>query len=213
MNRLGMKRLGMKRLGMKRLGLNILFCAVGLLLAASAFAQSDLFVSSAAISFRISSEKKSYAANEEIQLEYHITNIGNAPLYVPREFAATCPTVPHIWAWFEDSSGNHLVPHYASDCLPKKQTIRERMNKEGVLLKPGEHASGPLRLDPKIFHLAPGRYRVEAAMTGWAAETFSPEERAELEKMGHPFVSGEAPDSLTIILTGDLPDHPVDHRL
>ncbi|HEY2822584.1 MAG TPA: hypothetical protein VGJ06_16175 [Candidatus Acidoferrum sp.] len=198
---------------MKRLSLNILLCAVCLLLAASAFSQNNAFVSSAAISFRISSEKKSYGANEEIQLQYHITNTSNAPLYVPRELAATCPTVPHIWAWFEDSSGNHLVPHNASDCVPKRQTTLERMNKEAVLLKPGEQASGPLRLDPKIFHLASGRYRVEASMTGWAAETFSPEERAELEKMGHPFVSGEAPDSLTVILTGELPDHPTDHRL
>lgn len=198
---------------MGRLTLNILSCAVVLLLAASAFAQSDIFVSTAAISFRISSEKKSYGANQEIQLEYHITNISNAPLYVPRELAATCPTVPHIWAWFEDRSGNHLVPHYANDCVPKQQTTRERMNKEAVLLKPGEQTSGQLRLDPKIFHLAPGRYRAEASITGWAAETFSPEERTELEKMGHPFVSGEAPDSLTVILTGELPDHPTDHRL
>ena len=194
---------------MKRLALNTFFCAVCLSLTASAVARNDVFVSSADISFRISSEKKSYEVNQEVRLDYRITNISNAPLYVPREWEATCPTVPHIWAWFEDSSGNHLVPGYAGDCVPKKDTFRERMSQEAVLLKPGEHLDGPLRLDPKIFHLIPGRYRVEAALTGWAEEKFSAEERGELQKMGHPFVAGEAPDSLTIILTGDLPDHPL----
>ena len=50
-------------------------------------------------------------------------------------------------------------------------------------------------------------------MTGWPEQKFSPEEHAELEKLGHPFITGESPDSLTVILTGDLPDHPTDHRL
>jgi hypothetical protein len=198
---------------MMRPALTILSFAACVLLAASAVASGDLFVSSANVTFRISSEKQSYEVDDEVLLDYRITNVGNVPLYVPREWEATCPTVPHIWAWFEDSSGNHLVPNYAGDCMPKKQTLSERMSKEAVLLKPGEHLDGPLRLDPKAFHLRPGRYRVEAAMTGWAEQKFSAEERGELEKMGHPLVTGEAPDSLTVILTGDLPDHPVDHRL
>ena len=198
---------------MKRPSLNLLFVALCFLLAASTVAKTDLFVSSASVSFRIVAEKQSYEAGDEVQLEYRITNISNIPLYVPQQWAVTCPTVPHIWAWFEDSSGNHLVPDSTRDCVQKKQSIQERMTKEAVLLKPGEHVSGPLRLDPKSFHLAPGRYRVEASMTGWSEETFNAEQRAELEKMGHPFVTGEAPDSLTIIITGDLPDHPVDHRL
>ena len=198
---------------MKRPSLNVLFASLCFLIAASTVAKGDVFVSSAGVSFRIFTEKQSYQADDEVQLEYRITNISNAPLYVPQQWAAICPTVPHIWAWFEDSSGNHLVPEYASNCVPKKQTIRERMGEEAVLLKPGEHVDGPLRLDPKTFHLAPGRYRVEAAMTGRAEQKFDAEERGELEKMGHPFVTGEAPDSLTVILTGDLPDHPTDHRL
>ena len=198
--------------GMKP-ALNILLVALVLVFTASTVARSELFVSSASITFRISSEEKSYDTGDEVQLNYRITNISNAPLYVPREWESTCPTVPHIWAWFEDRSGNHLVPSYESNCVPVKQTIRERMSKEAVLLKPGEHLDGPIRLDPKAFHLGPGRYRVEAAMTGWAAERFSADERAELEKMGHPFVTGEVPDSLTVILTGDLPDHPIDHRM
>ena len=198
---------------MKRPSLNLLFAALCFLVVASTVAKSDVFVSSASVSFRIFTEKQSYEADDEVQLEYRITNISNAPLYVPLQWAATCPTVPHIWGWFEDSSGNHLVPDSTRDCVQKKQSIQERMTKEAVLLKPGEHISGLLRLDPKSFHLAAGRYRVQASMTGWAEETFSAEERGELEKLGHPFVTGEAPDSLTIIITGDLPDHPVDHRL
>ncbi len=101
------------------------------------------------------------------------------------------------------------MPGHGGDCMPVKRTMQERMSKEAVLLKPGESTYGPLRLDPKMFHLIPGRYRVEAAVTGWAEQKFSAEDRAELEKMGHPFVTGETPASLTIILTGELPDHPL----
>jgi len=199
----------------KRPGLNILFGAACILLAASLSARNPgpLFVSTADISFRIFSDQKSYENDDEIQLNYRITNTSNEPLYVPREWEVACPRVPHIWAWFEDHSGNHLMPSFTGDCVPTKQTFQERMSKEAVLLKPGESTYGPLKLDPKVFHLAAGRYRVEASLTGWHEERFTPEERAELEKMGHPFVTGEAPDSLTIILTGDLPDHPVDRRM
>jgi hypothetical protein len=179
------------------------------LLAASVIARSDVFVSAANVSFRISTENKSYEADDVVRLNYRITNISNMPLYVPREWEATCPPVPHIWVWFEDHSRNHLMPGFAEDCSPTKQTIRERMSKEAVLLEPGKSTYGPLRLDPKMFHLIAGRYRVEAALTGWAEQKFSTEERAELEKMGHPLLTGEAPYSLTIVLTGELPDHPL----
>ena len=197
----------------KRLALNIFFCAACLLLAASAVARSDVFVSSADISFRISSEKKSYEINETVRLNYSVTNISKMPLYVPREWGATCPPVPHIWVWFLDSSGNHLNAGYLGDCMRNEQTIQERMSKEAVLLKPGESTYGPLRLEAKIFHLTPGRYRIEGSLTGWAPETYSADERAELEKMGYPFVTGEVPSSLTVVLTGELPDHPLDHPM
>ena len=198
---------------MKRPRLSVLFVAASLLVAASAVAASNLFVPSSSVTFQISSEEKSYEIDEVVLLNYRITNTSSAPLYVPREWEATCPTIPHIWAWFEDHSGNHLVPDYASDCRPTKETIQERMNKEAVLLKPNESIGGQLRLDPKLFHLAAGRYRVEAALTGWHEEKFTAQEHADLEKRGHPFITGEAPAALTVILTGDLPDHPVDHRL
>jgi hypothetical protein len=198
---------------MKRPALHIFCCAASLLLAASAVARNDVFVSNTDITFRIFSDEKSYSVDEDVRLNYRITNVSNVSLYVPREWEATCPPVPHIWVWFLDSSGNHLSSGYAGDCNPQKQTIRERMSREAVLLKPGESTYGPLRLSPTTFHLGPGRYRVEGSVTGWTAQKFSAEQRAELEKMGRPFVTGESPASLTIILTGDLPDHPIDHRL
>jgi hypothetical protein len=55
-----------------------------------------------------------------------------------------------LWAWFEDSSGKHFVLGYGGDCSPSAQTIRERMNKEAVLLKPGENLDGTLLLDTKL---------------------------------------------------------------
>lgn len=198
---------------MKRLVLSICVCAMGLLLASTVVARSDVFVPASDIAFRISSEKKSYEVNETVRLNYSVTNVSNVPLYVPREWGATCPPVAHIWVWFLDSSGNHLSAGYAGDCSQKKQTLEERMSKEALLLKPGETTYGPLRLDAKMFHLTPGRHRIEGSLTGWAPETFSAEERAALEKMGYPFVTGEVPNSLTVVLTGELPDHPLDHPM
>ena len=187
--------------------------ALCLLVAASALAGTQVFVPSSNVTFQISSQEKSYEVDDLVLLNYRVTNTSTAPLYVPREWEATCPTVPHIWAWFEDHSGNHLVPDFPTDCKHTKDTIEERMSKEAVLLKPAESMHGQLRLDPKVFHLIAGRYRVEAAITGWHEERFTAGELTELERMGHPFVTGEVPASLTVILTGDLPDHPVDHRL
>jgi hypothetical protein len=198
---------------MRQMGFDVLICAACLLFGASAVAQGDLFVSSASVTFHISSEERSYSADDDVRLNYRITNVSKVALYVPREWEATCPPVPHIWLWFLDSSGNHLSSGYAGDCFPHKQTMQERMSKEAVLLKPGESSSGQLRLYPKTFHLGPGRYRVEASVTGWTREKFTAEERGEMEKMGHPFLTGEVPDSLTVVLTGELPDHPTDHRL
>jgi hypothetical protein len=183
------------------------------LLAASAGARDDLFVPASDILFRISTEQRSYGIKDIIRLNYEIKNVSKVALYVPREWEATCPPIPRIWVWFLDSSGNHLTAGYAGDCLPNKQTIQERMNKEAVLLKPGESTYGPLQLQPELFHLTPGRYRIEGSVTGWTPEKFSAEERAELEKMGHPFITGEAPYSLTVVLTGELPDHPMDHPM
>jgi hypothetical protein len=198
---------------MKRLALNIFVCVGCVLLAASAGARDDLFVPASAISFRISTEQRSYGINETVRLNYEIKNLSKVALYVPLEWEATCPPVPHIWVWFLDSSGNHLTAGYGGDCNPEKKPIQERMSKEAVLLEPGESTYGPLRLEPAMFHLTPGRYRIEGSLTGWTPTKFSAEERGELEKMGHPFVTGEVPHSLTVVLTGELPDHPMDHPM
>ena len=117
------------------------FLAVGLsyfLLTASLVAQKETFVPASDVSFKIATEQTSWKSGESITLKYIVKNISNAPLFVPREWEATCPASPHLWAWFEDSSGKHFVPGYAGDCSPSTQNIRERMRKEAVLLEPGE---------------------------------------------------------------------------
>lgn len=74
------------------------------------------------------------------------------------------------------------------------------MTKEAVLLKPGEHLEGTFLLDPNLFHLKPGIYRVEAALTGWDETKFTAAERSELARMVSPFMRGEVPDSIRITL-------------
>lgn len=172
------------------------------LMASSKLAQKETFVPSSDVSFKISTVQTSWKAGESITLKYSVKNISNAPLFVPREWEATCPAAPHLWAWFEDSSGKHFVAGYGGNCSPRPQTIHERMSKEAVLLKPGEHLDGRFVLDTKLFGgLKPGAYRIEAAMTGWTEEKFTDAERSELGKMAGAFMAGEASDSIRIKLT------------
>ena len=167
----------------------------------SLVAKKEVFVPPSDVSFKISTERNSYRAGELIILKYRIKNISNAPLYVPRIWEATCPASPHVWAWFENSSGEHFVPGYGGSCNSNPKTISERMSKEAVLLKPGEHLDGTFQLDTKLFGgLKPGAYRIEAALTGWDEEKFSDTERSELARMASPFMTGEVPDSTNMTL-------------
>lgn len=174
----------------------------GLLLATAAFSQRDTFVPANDISFTVATERSMYRVGEQIDLKYEIVNIGNAAVYIPREWNAQCPSKPHIWAWFETSSGKHLIPGYAGSCSPSPQTLTERMNKEAVLLKPGEHLEGAVKMDTTLFGgLKSGSYRLEATLSGWNENEFSPVQQSELTKMGAPFIRGDVPSSTRISLT------------
>jgi len=176
--------------------------AVCLLLITLLVAQRETFVPASDVSFKISTDRSSYSTGEPIALKYRIKNVSNGPLYVPREWEATCPASPHLWAWFEDGSGKHFVPGFGGSCSSSPKTVSERMSNEAVLLKPGEHLDGTFRLDTKLFGgLKPGAYRIEAALSGWAEAKFNEAERSELAQMAGPFMTGEVPDATSITLT------------
>jgi len=170
------------------------------LLAASLSAQKKTFAPANDVSFKISTSLTTWGAGESITLKYRAKNVSNARLFVPREWEVTCPASPHLWAWFEDSSGEHFVPGYAGSCSRGPKTIADRMSKEAVLLRPGEHLDGTFLLDPKLFGLKPGIYRVEASLTGWSEEKFTDVERSELARMASPFMRGEVQDSIRVTL-------------
>ena len=165
----------------------------GLLLTAVAFSQKDTFVPANDISFTVTTERSMYRVGEQIDLKYEIVNISNAAVYIPREWDAQCPSKPHIWAWFETSSGKHLIPGYAGSCSASPQTLTERMNKEAVLLKPGERLEGAVKMDTTLFSLKSGSYRLEATLSGWNENEFSPVQQSEMTKMGAPFIRGAFP--------------------
>jgi len=174
------------------------------LVATSLPAQTETFAPANDVSFNIFTERHRYKAGERIALHYRATNISNKSLFVPRESEAKCPANPHLWAWFEDSSGRHFAPGYGGSCSPSinQKTVSERMSNEAVLLKPGEHLDGTLQMDTTLFGgLKPGAYRIEAVLSGWAEEKFSDSERSELARMGSPFMRGEVPNSINITLT------------
>jgi hypothetical protein len=177
-----------------------------LLLTLSLVAQKETLVPANDVSFTISTETSRYKAGEQITLKYRITNVSNAPLYVPREWEAKCPGKPHVWAWLENGSGQHFVPGYAASCLSstnsKTATVTERMGREAVLLEPGKSFDGTFRLDTTLFGgLKPGAYRVEAVLYCWRDEEFTAAELSELSQFGKPFVRREVPASLPITLT------------
>jgi hypothetical protein len=137
--------------------------------ATSLLARKETFAPANDVSFTVSTERRRYRAGEQITLKYRVTNASNAPLYVPREWEVKCPPAPHLWAWFENGSGQHFVPGYAGSCSPSSnsQTVSARMSKEAVLLRPGEHLDGTFQMDTKLFGgLQPGAYRIEAVLSG-----------------------------------------------
>ena len=183
----------------------VLFASITcLLVTVSLGAQKEVFVPANDVSFTISTQRHDYRSGDRFTLMYRITNVSNAPLYVPRgQWEVTCPASPHVWAWFEDSSGRHFIPGYAGSCSESPKTVTERMSKEAILLKPGEHLDGTLEMDTSLFGgLKPGNYRIEAVLWSWRDERFTEGERTELGRMGHPFLRGEVPSSIKVTLTG-----------
>ncbi len=183
-------------------------CAVCALLTVSLPAQQTTFVPANDVSFTISTVRSDYGVNEQIVLKYQITNISNHPLYVPLGFQQTaCLEInrgPHIWGWFENSTGRHFIPGYGVSCGSTPgaapPTVTQRMNRTAVLLRPGEHLDGVLQLNPAMFSLPPGAYRIEATLTGWDSAKYTDAERTELTQMGNPFLEGEVPASTRVNL-------------
>lgn len=181
--------------------IHVLRVGIPVLVAISVNAQKETFVPANDVSFKISIGRSNYKAGESISAKYRIENISHASLYVPQEWAAICPASPHLWAWFEDSSGKHFVPGYAGSCSASPKTIAERMSREAILLRPGEHIDGTFRLDTNLFGgLKPGAYRIEAGLSGWREDKFSDTERSELDRIGGRFVAGEVAASTNITL-------------
>lgn len=186
----------------------LLFAICLVPLATPLVAQKELFVPVSDVSFTITSEKADNSAGDQIVVRYQITNISNHPLYVPRGFQATACLekggAPHIRGWFEDRTGRHFTPGYGVSCAgtpgAPPPTIIQRMNGAAVLLGPGENLKGQLQLNPAMFRLPPGAYRIKAILTGWQSDKFTDAERAELEQMGNPFLEGETPASTVVSL-------------
>ena len=177
---------------------------VGCLIPTMLKAQEETFVPASDLSFTISTDRSSYGRRESITVKYRIANISNAPVYVPRAWEEKCPTKPHVWAWFENGVGKHFVPGYGGSCSPAggPHRVAERMAKEAVLLKPGDHLYGTLELDPTMFSggLPPGPYRIEAVLSCWNEDEFSAAEKEELRSLAGRFVQGQAPASVHITL-------------
>lgn len=147
-----------------------------------------------------------YSRLQPIDVHYRITNVSNGPLYVPRDFAATaCLDIgpPHIWAGLEDSAGKHYTSGYGASCAygieAPKPSLTDRMLRGSQRLLPGEHVDGIFRLDPAMFHLPAGPYRLEAVVRGW--NDLKQTDWTELSKLGTPFLTGEVPATVRITLT------------
>ena len=77
--------------------------------------------------------------------------------------------------------------------------MSERMPHMAVLLHPGEHTDGIYEMDPALFKLPAGDYRLDVSLRGWDAGKFSAEQLTELQAM-YPLITGEVPASVEITL-------------
>lgn len=186
--------------------IGVIFALISCLLPAITEAQQQVFVLANDVSFTIWPLERAYKIGERIDFAYRIRNISHAALFVPRRvWSVQCPAItpPYVWAGLEDSSGKHYMPGYGGSCLgPSKIDVRERMQKDSVLLKPGEAFQNSSQLETSMFagKLMPGEYRLEVTLYGWHDNDFAQAERAALMTFGHPFLIGEAPASTTIRL-------------
>jgi hypothetical protein len=145
------------------------------------------------VAFTVWTDQTRYSIGEPIVVHYAVKNVSNGALFVPKsQWDVRCGDPPHFWARLEDTSGKHYEPGYGGSCLGFDRTsIGERMQKDAVLLKPGQSIRGSFTFDPKVFHdLNAGTYRLEAVLYGWNLE-FSRSELTQLSGMGAPFLTGE----------------------
>jgi hypothetical protein len=156
------------------------------------------FVHGSDVLFRIRIDRKAYNIGDQIAIHYTIKNVSNGVLYVPRsQWEVKCGNPPHLWSRLEDSSGKHYEPGYAGSCLgpspTDRMTLPERMQKDALLLRPGQEVTGSFTFDSKIFldQLRAGVYRLEAVLYGWNLP-FDSSQLHDLAGMGAPFLIGES---------------------
>lgn len=186
----------------RRFAIYLIVCS----LAASLEAQQP-FVHGSDIAFAIRIDQTKYSMAEAIIIRYTVKNVSNGALFVPRsQWGIRCGDPPHLWARLEDKSGKHYEPGYVGSCLgpsaEDRMSVPERMQKDAVLLKPGQAVHGSFTFQPKMFgDLKPGSYRLEAILYGWNP-SLSTSESSELDRMGAPFLIGEAHATTHLELEG-----------
>lgn len=165
------------------------------------------FVHGSDIAFAIRTDRTQYSMAEAIVIRYTIKNVSNGALFVPKsQWGTRCGEPPYLWARLEDKSGKHYEPGYAGDCLgpipDDRMSVPERMQKDAVLLKPGQAVHESFTFQTKVFGgLKPGSYRLEAVLYGWTPP-FSTSELSALNRMGAPFLIGEAHATTRVALQG-----------
>jgi hypothetical protein len=182
-----------------------LYVCVGCILLAGSLAAQNIYVPANDVSFGISTDHSSYRTQEQITVRWRIENVSNRTLYVPkRQWETARPSsdgksIVHVDAWFKNAAGKEFRSGWVGSG-DERPTFSERMREASVLLRPGEHFDGTITLNPGLFGLPPGAYRIEAVLNGWKDDQFTEAQRTELSKMGNPFVRGEVSATTTISL-------------
>lgn len=166
------------------------------------------FVQGSDIRFSIGIARRSFNIGDRVIIHYTITNVSNGPLYVPAtQWEIKCGNNPHFWSRLEDHAGKHYEPGFGGSCLGPNpvdpMSISERMQKDALLLKPGQATFGTFDFDSSVFadSLKPGAYRLEAVLYGWN-QRYDDSQLSELAGLGAPFLIGETDASLTVELKG-----------
>jgi hypothetical protein len=155
-----------------------------------------------------STARPTYTLRDTIPVTYQVTNIGKAPIYIPKGFEATAclnlARAAYIFAWLDDAGGRRSSAGYGSSCAmsipPVRLSLSEKLSRGAMLLAPGDRQDGALQVALHPLAVA-GRANLGIDLHAWATSDFDAVERAQLKSQGVVLLDRDVTTTVAVTLT------------